>query len=345
MLMVVFGAGASYDSVPSRRQHAKWPILSRPPLANELFADRPLFVEMLERFPACQPIVPYLQNLQPTQSVEGLLEELQAATATYPRGTIQLAAVRYYLQSMLGRCESDWEREAARGITNYKTLLDQIERFRRPDEPVLLVTFNYDSMLERALGPFGVTIRSLADYVSNDVYKIIKLHGSVNWGRLVTVPAVDKTILLGKDDWSLANDLIDHAATLQVSDRYYFQYQIPMTKAEGNTIIPALAIPLQKKQSYECPAEHLEVLKTVLPRVRRLLIIGWRATDRPFLELLRGDGRHAYDCLVVVGGTEPAREVMANIREAGIPTSQRPPGAGGFTDFILQHEGDALFRS
>ena len=74
-------------------------------------------------------------------------------------------------------------------------------------------------------------------------------------------------------------------------------------------------------------------------------MIGWRATDRPFLDLLRRDGRQAVDCLIVAGGAEQAREVMANMRDGGIDAHFRSPGVGGFTDLILQHGADALLRS
>jgi hypothetical protein len=269
-----------------------------------------------------------LRHLQPTQSLEGVLEDLQAAAATYAPGQRQLAAVRYYLQCMLGECESLWEREAAQGITNYKSLLDQIERFRKPTESVCLVTFNYDSMLERALVAVGIRVASLEDYVSSDAYKLIKLHGSVNWGRLVSLPGMDNSNLMGRDDWTLANELIDHASELQVTDAYRFQYQRPMVKASGSPLIPALAIPLQKKQNYECPSEHLDALKKALPSVRRLLVIGWRAADRPFLELLRRDGRQAVDCLVVAGvRSKPRRSWRTCATGASTPITGRPESA------------------
>ena len=44
------------------------------------------------------------------------------------------------------------------------TLLDQLRRSRRPDEPVCLVTFDYDRMIERALGSVGVTIKTISLY-------------------------------------------------------------------------------------------------------------------------------------------------------------------------------------
>jgi hypothetical protein len=71
MLMVIFGAGASYDSSPiyppdsgppwatSNDEHNAF---NRPPLAKDLFANRPLFLEALELFPQCKSIVPRLAD-------------------------------------------------------------------------------------------------------------------------------------------------------------------------------------------------------------------------------------------------------------------------------------------
>ena len=134
MLMVVFGAGASYDSVPSRPPN-KFPRGTldhrRPPLANELFDDRPRFAAAMSKFQNCLPIIPYLHNLPEDGSVERVLERFQAEAESYPEGHRQLAAIRYYLHFMMWECERYWK-EIAKGITNYKTLLDQVERRRKP---------------------------------------------------------------------------------------------------------------------------------------------------------------------------------------------------------------------
>src|SRR5438270_4277647 len=80
MLMVVFGAGASYDSVPSKRPVDSLSITEaqfRPPLANQLFEPRPWFVEIMKRFPDCQAVIPYLEG-RIGGSVEQELERLQS---------------------------------------------------------------------------------------------------------------------------------------------------------------------------------------------------------------------------------------------------------------------------
>lgn len=125
--MVIFGAGASYDSFQKAppQQYPQY----RPPLANELFGQR--FCDEYLRFPQSHPVILRLQ--QSTVSVENTLEELQQdATDHYPAGLSQLAAVRYYLGYMLGRCQTNWTQQVPKGATNYKYLLDKIV----PEDPL-----------------------------------------------------------------------------------------------------------------------------------------------------------------------------------------------------------------
>src|SRR5216684_6325938 len=140
MLMVIFGAGASFDSCPTYPPDYAGTVIGgdslnkyyRPPLANELFENRPIFADAIRHFPQCQPIVPRLRSLR-GETLEAVLEDLQAKSTSYPRGAQQLAAIRYYLQFVIRQCENSW-RGVVKGVTNYKSLLDEIERTRK--EPV-----------------------------------------------------------------------------------------------------------------------------------------------------------------------------------------------------------------
>ena len=61
MLLVVLGAGASYDSAASKpppRFSSTEPLSNRPPLASHLFGNRPYFGEVMEKYSHCLPIVP-----------------------------------------------------------------------------------------------------------------------------------------------------------------------------------------------------------------------------------------------------------------------------------------------
>lgn len=107
MLMVVFGAGASFDSAPSFPDNSSSPLsglsgghiaASRPPLADQLFDERPQFAEILQKFPACHGIASKLRKRMGDKSVEQVLETFQAeADDYYDQGHRQLAAIRYFV--------------------------------------------------------------------------------------------------------------------------------------------------------------------------------------------------------------------------------------------------------
>jgi len=86
MLIVIFGAGASFDSCPTYPPGHHEAVLDghtlnkdfRPPLANELFENRPIFAEaILRHFPQCQPIVPRLRSLRGLDCTRASLSPLQ----------------------------------------------------------------------------------------------------------------------------------------------------------------------------------------------------------------------------------------------------------------------------
>jgi len=346
MLMVIFGAGASYDSVPTRRAsnpNFSYPISSdgefRPPLANQLFADRPLFREAMQRFPRCQPIIPLLQKAG--VSVEQELEKLRAEARDYPERDRQLAAIRYYLHFVLRQCEDQWHQRVAKGITNYKSLLDQIEMYRKKEECVCLVTFNYDRMLEDALPSVGIVLNGLPDYIASERYKIIKPHGSVDWGREVETPVDVKS----RTAWQVLEELIGRAAELQISQRFHRAPEFPTARMGGSALFPALAIPVQQKSEFECPAEHIEALRQRVTQTTKLLVIGWRATEFHFLELLKQYLPSKLDVLVVAGGGKgAATEISQRLQANRVGTAFREYDQG-FTEFIENRAADEFLRA
>ena len=337
--MVIFGAGASYDSVPSRRpsRYIRGNLISRPPLATELFLADDFFAESLRRFPQCKPIVPYLQCLPGGETIEHTLEVLQAEGETDPERKRQIAAIRFYLHFVIWECERRWS-DVAHGTTNYATLLDQLRRHRPPTEPVLLVTFNYDRMIEDALSSLGITINEVPDYIGNDGFKLFKLHGSTHWGREVDTP-IDN--IQNKNVWQVGGELIDKAADLIVSDRYHIVRDHPISKINDTPLFPAIAIPVETKRVFECPAEHLECLCSHISKVTKILVVGWRARERHFLDLLR---QHTTQIpiQVVAGKKEHAEEVIDRIRDGGINISGEAADAG-FTEYVISRAAERFF--
>jgi len=316
----------------------------RPPLANQLFDDRPEFIRAMDRFPRCKPVIPRLHFRKSGVSVEQVLQSLQAEASEDPERYKQLAAIRYYLKFMLWECEEGWTRNRTHGITNQLTLLDQIRHSRRAEEQVCLVTFNYDTMLEAALSTAGILqIQDLPDYIASDNYKLIKLHGSINWAREVDTPIEN---IAGMSDEQVANTLIDRADEIKISQRYRMVEMIPqysISKPGDIALFPALAIPVETKIDFECPTEHLDALRALIPQVDKLLMIGWRATEQPFLQLLADNLQQEVQGLVVAGSKEGAQVTIKNVKQAGV-RGEYAAAEGGFTDFVLYGKADEFLR-
>jgi hypothetical protein len=342
MLMVVFGAGASYDAIPSfppGTSPLEMPYYdknNRMPLADHLFEDRANFVEVLNEYKECHPVVPYLRNRISGKSVEQVLQGLLAEADQYPQGRKQLAAIRYYLQSMIYHTEDKWWR-VGNGVTNHITLLDQIQRWRqRTKEPVCFVTFNYDTLIERALRTIGIDFNYPADYINHMDYKLIKLHGSITWGRVVRGP------IQSHDKMDIAHEVIKHIDEITISQTYDTVGSYPPREQNGVVWFPAIAIPVEIKDAFECPSEHVTKLKEMIPQIDKILIIGWRATEQPFLQLLAEGLKRPVKGLIVAGDEAEALTTFANIKQAMVEGDFVPSPHKGFTDFIVNRTIDGF---
>ena len=355
--MVVFGAGASYDSNPSAEpkimalsDYEQTLEAARMPLANELFEDREMFDEKLSRYPRCHPIVPYLRSTnQVEQILQGFLNEASTDAIRYQ----QLAAIRYYLHDMIWECE-DQLLNFANNITNHITLLDQLRQIEK--DGICLVTFNYDRLIEHALRSVDVDIREIPDYISHNNYKLIKLHGSVDWAHEVeNLP----TPLENIEERNVAREIINHISEISIKDNHRIVVRHPMTTyvkeykekfmgevkiigKERVALYPAIAIPVLSKNDFECPPSHVNALKEIIPTVDRLLVIGWRATEMPFLKLLSDNLDSQWDqrkCLVVTESNSSSLDTIKNLQDAGVKAVYENYNSG-FSSFVLQRKVD-----
>jgi hypothetical protein len=308
MLMVIFGAGASYDSVAScppppsgpglgHRQGTYW---CRPPLADELFLPVNQFLDRLQLFPRVGLILPRLQSV--SEPVEHTLEQLQSEAANDPERSRQLLAVRFYLKELINACENEWLRVHFQ-MTNYYGLLDHLRKYPQ----ICLVTFNYDTMLEKALSAIDLNLLGLESYTSGDQFKVFKLHGSIDWTGEMTLNSGEGHF---RNRVHTAEELIRIAADLRPTGTVYKQGASPQLG------IPALAIPVVTKSEYVCPQSHVDALMELIPRVDQILIIGWRATEMHFLKELASGLRKSVFVRVVCGGKDAAEESISRLRQA-----------------------------
>lgn len=354
MLMVIFGAGASFDSSAdfpvntAAREVECW----RPPLADSLFTDRyGIFREMVADliYSKLRPILPYLRRPSAGRTVEQELESLQDESKGDAERKRQPLSVRYYLHDALLRISNQWLGHTS-NVTNYVTLLDQIRHSNSRNEPVCLVTFNYDLLLDRALFSFDYKGQNpdVDPSDAHSIFRLLKPHGSVDWARLVD-PRVSEYIgqvrlapqqLIEQADKIKFTEIYVHANATEPSEM--FKFDLP--------IVPAIAIPVQTKSedTFEWPASHLLTFQRFLPDVTKILIIGWQAKEAHFLKLIRESRPRAPQLnhlMVVDANPDGASAILTRfIEETGLnPPPNSSVAARGFTNFVLNREGAALF--
>jgi hypothetical protein len=346
MILVIFGAGASYDSCPTfpvkglNRHGIRSQTPERPPLAVDLFFNTPIFSNALQQYWECNAIVPYLREVPDGISFEQVLDKLQEESTTDPTRMKQLTAVRFYLQQMLYQCEGQWGGRT-QGITNYLTLMDQLRRASTTRGPVILVTFNYDRLLDQALYGFGVKINSIEDYVMNDNIKLFKLHGSINWGR--KIDSLKLTDIPFNNPNEIAHHIIDKSPDLKISGDYVFEGdQFPFVRSGGVPVYPALAIPIINKQTFECPVEHVDNLNKILKNTEKVLIVGWRAAEKHFIDLIKSNVTGQLTVEAVCGSKELSSETLTSLENQGIEIIGKPFD-GGFTEYVRSREAERFF--
>jgi hypothetical protein len=330
MLMVIFGAGASFDSYVSRPPNPKHPEEYRPPLTSELFDDRPAFNRAFQQFDKGQPLIAKLRYLTESETLEQVLERVDSESQGYAEGRKQLAAIRYYIQWVISDCEVKWG-NVHMGATNHKALFNRIEFWRVPrNEPVCIVTFNYDSLIEEALSMFDLLFKDMSHYTQHSSYKVIKLHGSVNWVHPMLLPIVSIEQLTPLE---ISQHLIRGIDAANVSlNGFEIQNEIPPPRIRHCAYLPAIAIPVQAKSSFECPQDHVNVLNEAIPQVDKLIVVGWRGQEQHFTGLFQKLQRRV-SVLIVAGNEKDTEQTKTALKEAGV-RGVYTEYSRGFSNFI-----------
>ena len=303
----------------------------RPPLANQLFENRSWFIPIMSQFGEFGDFRSLVTSLRACDSVERRLAEIQQEADVLPIRHCQLAAICYYIQSVIWQCEKNWYKHHV-GITNHSALFEMIELWRhRSNEKVCVVTFNYDTLIEKAMEQvLKATFNEMSQYVSDQNYKLIKLHGSIDWGREVSAE-----VGLG-----VPAHVVHNAAKLQISDRYRKVSRPNAVFEDGSVGYPAIAVPVEKKSEFVCPELHLSTLANLIPSVSKIVTIGWRAMERHFLDMLtkrltglQGD----VDLMIVSGSDSGANDTLKSLA-IGPPNSERKRAlrGDGFSGLLSQ---------
>lgn len=197
----------------------------------------------------------------------------------------------------------------------------------------------------------------MSDYIASD-YKVIKFHGSVNWGHRVMNKIEN---IHGLSQLQVASEVIERRPDLVIDNSYEIVDQsledirrgYPIGKSGENPVLPALAVPVENKSGDELPPEHRKVLDECLPQIEKILVVGWRANEARFLEILGqglAKGKVPPKVMIVSRSEQSAKEVgnkiRQKLRQTGILIGDSyEVSKGGFTGAVRNGETEAFIKS
>ena len=305
-LLVILGAGASYDIIPNANSGTK------PPLTNEIFGR---YGGTLQEYPgATEAWNQMLHGLgKEGETVETQLQKLRDESLQYDPRKRQLLAVQFFLQDIFSRVSSDWSKDSYPGeVNNLRYLVGELERWRdNTGARILYVTFNYDTLLEDAIHRELQTVFETMERYLSDDRSIIKVHGSWNWKR---VAAGDVPKIEGQGPYYKA--VIEAGAQLVPTPIYHVIANAQQVDLDGSVLLPAVAIPVLRKDASEfnCPPDHMDCLREWLKDVSAALVVGWHGAEEHFLKELEGNLK-AGTPLTIVGqpeeGSDPNKRLEA----------------------------------
>jgi hypothetical protein len=321
MLTIIFGAGASYDSDPTNpsinHNSGRYSESSRPPLAKDLFDTR--YGDFTRKYPQAQQLFPRLRNAAP--DIEQELEKIKNESATYLPYNARLLSMRFYLRDVVSSSIQSWCNSFT-DVTTYHHLLDIIDRWQNVNKKeVALVSFNYDTLLEKACSDvLGINFAKMSDYTENSTpYRIYKVHGSTDWFHQVE---------------NVQGSVFNSTEKLIWTNKFS---KSSSTDSESVQFVPAIAIPTAQKSSFEFPGEHLTSLISDLHQTTDIISIGWRGAEEHFLKLLNDQSISLSNRRLMVVGIDPKNtgETSQKIKkDSPIPYGNLLESYKGFSGFV-----------
>jgi hypothetical protein len=353
-LAVILGAGASFDSARrSREAGVNWAW--KPPLATELFhpgdagLHQPVSLErqrnfesVLARYPRARSLANEgYARLRSSENLESVLRSWRDGEDFVVR---KFQQVPLYLQDLLGSVSMGYV-PTPNSTDNYDALVGRL--LAADFDKVVFITLNYDLLLERSLVTAGDVNPKTRQALGLNWYTqasanwiMIKLHGSVDWGRPIT-----SHVAFNNDTGMLLDQLEDLLIRdCEVGPVELLPHEHRSRVRDGVLLYPALAVPVDDDYEAICPRDQLDQARAFLRSCTNFLVIGARAKDHDLLELLRESTVQVEELCIVAGSEEGARESFENLLTGSLDIRTIPllvgkglnsfVESGGFSHFI-----------
>ena len=327
-LLVIVGAGASFDSL---KEGISKDEAAMPPLTKNLVQRSTIGMALTTRYWQAQSLIDELRSslsVSPENGSSSASTTLESALQEYltrqydPNVPRHIAAMRFYFRDLLWE-SANYVRGMDGGITNFTGLVRRCYQWAAANNTrVCFVNFNYDPLLEYACkSHFGHEPSQLGTYVDDPIASVLKPHGSVLWSW--RHPLLD--VLFHPNDPPM--DSISAGEPTFALDGAIYCSTGPsdlVSLEHGHDIpaLPALALPMAGKSEFVWPPEQDAVLRKNFPNgsFGRVAVVGWRAAESHFTELLqRLVPANARVMVVTAGSPDSAAadgaETIANLGE------------------------------
>ena len=340
--LVILGAGASYDLALDQTEGG-----DKCPLANELFAPR--FDVQLQRYPGASAFCPELAH---TGDVEAFFQrKWQHVLDHYdPLTFSKILNVQFYLHDLFLQISKKGQPRRS----NYHTLVNLAHEYAvRTDEHVLFVNFNYDLLLEQALGQSqNYRFSSISDYVDHHNKKLllVKPHGSCNFIRRLhpdilqhipsdcqmnNITVLSQLLYSKKINADVINDLLAGEFDLFENDEIHHA----AAGIEHVLYQPQLLLPFKDKDELVMPLEHYSLMQHLLSGIDEILVIGWKGTEATFQKLLKNRLSHKTISVTTVtkGEVSVKTEFEKSIPKAVYKNIPEPQTFSSYMQYLVQN--------
>jgi hypothetical protein len=177
----------------------------------------------------------------------------------------------------------------------------------------VFVTLNYDTLFESVASKYAPFV-SLDAYIASHKYVLVKLHGSVNWGREMDTAGLEDPRAGGYS--AACRALAEHEERRLSTEITFVDPKSPGTDIEGlrglnggKLYFPALAAPLGPDDEPICPPSHVEALRDRLQQHQggelHVLIIGYSCLDKSPLRIIK-EASNPIRSIVIANGSQGA---------------------------------------
>lgn len=342
MKVFIFGAGASRGSQPEG-QDAR--VVA--PLVNELFDER--YQTYADQVNIPTSLMGELRSeWKASGSLEGWLTQRWDKIETLKESKSKEAEralfgkLSFYIWKLLLGVSGTYH-EPSNG---YYTFL---RKLRGKDEPFGIISFNYDTLLERAIkDTYHLTFDSLEDYLR---FQYIKPHGSINWflqkrsnDRQVSNLEMIQNREFRYDIASLSMFSVTPISmeSLQIIDPIHPDLNnhdlISSQRFNGQYFYPLVFLPLTAKAYSAVDGFYHRIIdagKDLLSGASEIYLIGYRAADE-VIKYMFGDVRA--ETILHIVAKEDAGKIYDSVIKWHPQIKKGRIITGGFQELIANYE-------